>query len=130
FHEFCCPIWNGEKPAGGKEVVVSRSCTQNKIMAVFYGTELEELDDEKSGISNKRPLSIEEQVVTDERGRRRFHGAFTGGFSAGYFNTVGSKEGWEPKQFRSSRSERSEKFDYKPEDFMDEEVHFLLIISV
>lgn len=32
-------------------------------------------------------------MVTDERGRRRFHGAFTGGFSAGYFNTVGSKEG-------------------------------------
>jgi hypothetical protein len=28
------------------------------------------------------------QTVTDEKGRRRFHGAFTGGFSAGYFNTV------------------------------------------
>ena len=28
--------------------------------------------------------------VTDEQGRRRFHGAFTGGFSAGYYNTVGS----------------------------------------
>ena len=31
--------------------------------------------------------------VRDEQGRRRLHGAFTGGFSAGYFNTVGSKEG-------------------------------------
>lgn len=31
--------------------------------------------------------------VTDEEGRRRFHGAFTGGYSAGYYNTVGSKEG-------------------------------------
>lgn len=31
--------------------------------------------------------------VRDEQGRRRFHGAFTGGFSAGYYNTVGSKEG-------------------------------------
>lgn len=31
--------------------------------------------------------------VTDEEGRRRFHGAFTGGFSAGFYNTVGSKEG-------------------------------------
>lgn len=41
----------------------------------------------------KRPIPVHEQVVTDERGRRRFHGAFTGGFSAGYFNTVGSKEG-------------------------------------
>lgn len=34
-----------------------------------------------------------EQEVYDEQGRRRLHGAFTGGFSAGYFNTVGSKEG-------------------------------------
>lgn len=32
-------------------------------------------------------------MVKDEKGRKRFHGAFTGGFSAGYFNTVGSKEG-------------------------------------
>jgi len=31
--------------------------------------------------------------VRDEEGRRRFHGAFTGGFSAGFYNTVGSKEG-------------------------------------
>ncbi|KAI6097687.1 hypothetical protein EDD16DRAFT_1667733 [Pisolithus croceorrhizus] len=31
-------------------------------------------------------------AVRDEKGRRRLHGAFTGGFSAGYFNTVGSKE--------------------------------------
>uniref|UniRef100_A0A915PBV7 G-patch domain-containing protein n=1 Tax=Setaria digitata TaxID=48799 RepID=A0A915PBV7_9BILA len=88
---------------------------------VVYGTELEELDDEKSGVSNKRPLAIEEQVVKDEMGRRRFHGAFTGGFSAGYFNTVGSKEGWVPKKFRSSLDERGEKIEYKPEDFMDEE---------
>ena len=44
--------------------------------------------------------------MTDERGRRRFHGAFTGGYSAGYFNTVGSKEGWAPSTFKSSRSGR------------------------
>ena len=31
--------------------------------------------------------------VRDEEGRRRFHGAFTGGYSAGYYNSVGSKEG-------------------------------------
>jgi hypothetical protein len=34
--------------------------------------------------------------VKDDKGRRRLHGAFTGGFSAGYFNTVGSKEGSSP----------------------------------
>lgn len=41
----------------------------------------------------KRPIPVHEQIATDDRGRRRFHGAFTGGFSAGYFNTVGTKEG-------------------------------------
>ncbi|CAI5974933.1 unnamed protein product [Closterium sp. NIES-65] len=33
-----------------------------------------------------------QQEARDDEGRRRFHGAFTGGFSAGYFNSVGSKE--------------------------------------
>ncbi|MCP9259340.1 hypothetical protein DINM_002292 [Dirofilaria immitis] len=88
---------------------------------VVYGTELEEFNDGTGNVSNIRPLGIEGQVVKDEKGRKRFHGAFTGGFSAGYFNTVGSKEGWIPKKFRSSRDERSDKIDYKPEDFMDEE---------
>ncbi|OZC11650.1 hypothetical protein X798_01513 [Onchocerca flexuosa] len=60
---------------------------------VIYGTELEEVSDGTNSISNTQPLRIEEQVVKDEKGRKRFHGAFTGGFSAGYFNTVGSKEG-------------------------------------
>ena len=45
------------------------------------------------------------QEPTDAEGRRRFHGAFTGGFSAGYFNTVGSAEGWAPSSFRSSRAD-------------------------
>ncbi|KAJ3717704.1 hypothetical protein C8R42DRAFT_697566 [Lentinula raphanica] len=61
------------------------------------------------------------QEVRDEKGRRRLHGAFTGGFSAGYFNTVGSKEGWTPQTFVSSRSDRAKKKAAKPEDFMDEE---------
>lgn len=38
-------------------------------------------------------VPVWKQEARDEQGRRRFHGAFTGGFSAGYFNTVGSKEG-------------------------------------
>ncbi|KAF8579945.1 DUF1604-domain-containing protein [Ramaria rubella] len=61
------------------------------------------------------------QEVRDEQGRRRLHGAFTGGFSAGYYNTVGSKEGWTPSTFSSSRSERAFKKQAKPEDFMDDE---------
>ena len=33
------------------------------------------------------------ETYRERRERQRFHGAFTGGFSAGYYNTVGSKEG-------------------------------------
>ena len=63
-----------------------------------------------------------EQAVTDEKGRAlRFHGAFTGGFSAGYFNTVGSKEGWTPSVFVSSRSSRGDRKQQRPEDYMDTE---------
>lgn len=51
-------------------------------------------------------LPVWEQTPVDAEGRRRFHGAFTGGFSAGFFNTVGSAEGWQPKTFVSSRSNR------------------------
>ncbi|XP_028400200.1 G patch domain-containing protein 1-like [Dendronephthya gigantea] len=69
----------------------------------------------------KKSLPVHEQYATDSDGRRRFHGAFTGGFSAGYFNTVGSKEGWTPSTFVSSRAKRLESSRQKPEDFMDDE---------
>lgn len=82
------------------------------------------------GLDSKRDANeykpVWQQEVLDEQGRRRFHGAFTGGYSAGYFNTVGSKEGWTPGTFRSSRKNKSEGEDKgrvgtRPEDFMDEE---------
>eukprot|EP00960_Hanusia_phi_P035775 751940-Hanusia_phi.AAC.1 len=62
---------------------------------------------------------VEQQEVADTDPKRRFHGAFTGGFSAGYFNTVGSKEGWTPSTFVSSRSNRAKYSEQKKEDFMD-----------
>ena len=46
------------------------------------------------------------QEVVDSEGRQRFHGAFTGGWSAGYYNTAGSAEGWAPSTFKSSRADR------------------------
>eukprot|EP00629_Pelagomonadales_sp_RCC1024_P007186 CAMPEP_0119264900 /NCGR_PEP_ID=MMETSP1329-20130426/3856_1 /TAXON_ID=114041 /ORGANISM="Genus nov. species nov., Strain RCC1024" /LENGTH=250 /DNA_ID=CAMNT_0007264693 /DNA_START=184 /DNA_END=933 /DNA_ORIENTATION=- len=52
---------------------------------------------------------------------RRFHGAFAGGFSAGFHNTVGSAEGWTPATFSSSRSKRQKVADARPEDFGDAE---------
>lgn len=60
-------------------------------------------------------------MAKDAQGRRRFHGAFTGGFSAGFFNTVGSLEGWSPSEFRSTRADKAKGKAQKPEDFMDEE---------
>ena len=49
-----------------------------------------ETDDDVQREKNRKD---KDQYVLDKQGRRRFHGAFTGGFSAGYYNTVGSKEG-------------------------------------
>lgn len=68
---------------------------------------------------------VKADVVTDEQGRRRFHGAFTGGFSAGHFNTVGSVEGWTPKTFVSSRSQRAPRMEQRVQDLMDSEDGFL-----
>ena len=65
-----------------------------------------------------------QQVVTDDRGRKRLHGAFTGGFSAGYYNTVGSKEGWAPSTFVSSKGKKDGggvDAQQRVEDFMDAE---------
>ena len=62
-----------------------------------------------------------QQEVRDEQGRRRFHGAFTGGFSAGFYNTVGSAEGWTPTTFHSSRHQRTERKQQRIEDYMDDE---------
>ncbi|EPB80018.1 hypothetical protein ANCCEY_00841 [Ancylostoma ceylanicum] len=87
----------------------------------IYGTEFEELEEEEKGSISRKPAGIQDQIVTDENGRRRFHGAFTGGFSAGYYNTVGSKEGWTPQEFKSSRDQRAAKFQQRAEDLMDEE---------
>jgi G patch domain-containing protein 1 len=67
---------------------------------VFYGTKLYDEEGLATGTvptgsrpdpTTTRSLPVHQQVATDEQGRKRFHGAFTGGFSAGYYNTVGSK---------------------------------------
>ena len=74
--------------------------------------------------SSRALVSVREETVRDERGRRRFHGAFTGGFSAGHFNTVGSVEGFAPKSFKSARGGGGgggRKEASTPLDFMDED---------
>ncbi len=49
---------------------------------VTYGTPLPPLDPDVRDDGSYVP--VWKQEVTDERGRKRLHGAFTGGFSAGY----------------------------------------------
>ncbi|GAA6046564.1 hypothetical protein JCM3770_006211 [Rhodotorula araucariae] len=90
---------------------------------VSVGTALPALTDTKRDTNEFVPPW--EQKVFDEQGRRRFHGAFTGGFSAGYYNSVGSKEGWTPSTFKSSRSNRASQDKRSVADaakeFMDDE---------
>lgn len=96
---------------------------------VYYGTALEEEVESRAGQHSKavqdpsltKSLPVWKQEVTDAEGRRRFHGAFTGGYSAGFYNTVGSQEGWQPKTFKSSRDKRSGDRQQNVEDFMDED---------
>ncbi|XP_052872774.1 G patch domain-containing protein 1 homolog [Anopheles cruzii] len=85
-----------------------------------YGTQLPAF--EEDAVPSKKPIMVEDQIVLDSNGKRRFHGAFTGGFSAGYWNTVGSEEGWKPSEFKSSRLEKaSSRRQQQPMDFMDDE---------
>ena len=107
---------------------------------VVFGTPLPPLDPDVRDDGSYVP--VWKQEVRDERGQKRLHGAFKGGFSAGYvqflssafsnkltssryFNTVGSKEGWTPSTFVSSRANRNKDAakppQQRPEDFMDEE---------
>ncbi|KAK1407403.1 hypothetical protein QVD17_39019 [Tagetes erecta] len=96
---------------------------------VFFGTPIEREEDtisrKKKSIAEAsgqlRTLVPWKQEVRDEEGRRRFHGAFSGGFSAGYFNTVGSKEGWTPQTFTSSRKNRAEIKQQDLSNFLDED---------
>jgi len=96
----------------------SRAAFESDTSLVFYGTPLPPNDPDARDDGSFVPLW--KQEATDERGRKRFHGAFTGGFGAGYHNTVGSKEGWTPAAFVSSRSNRAN-LKQRAEDFMDDE---------
>ncbi|KAK9795492.1 hypothetical protein WJX73_006570 [Symbiochloris irregularis] len=94
----------------------------------FYGQPLEEEVESKGqyamavqDASQTKSLPVWQQEVTDAQGRRRFHGAFTGGYSAGFFNTVGSLEGFTPSQFKSNRGDRAQAESRTAQDFMDED---------
>jgi len=97
---------------------------------------LAEFLEPSSSITSSLPVALSsgkrrrrEGEIYDKEGRRRLHGAFTGGFSAGYFNTVGSEEGWQSQgAFVSRRSDKNlgatkarSVMQQRVEDFMDEE---------
>jgi hypothetical protein len=94
-----------------------------------YGTPIEREEEMTAGHKMKMALDAGQmrrlppwkQEVTDKEGRRRFHGAFTGGFSAGFYNTVGSKEGWAPRTFMSSRKKRAEVKGQTVYSFLDDD---------
>ncbi|KAJ3692470.1 hypothetical protein LUZ60_012820 [Juncus effusus] len=95
---------------------------------VFFGRPIEREEDTSSrkrkavaDAGSLRALPTWKQEVRDEEGRKRFHGAFTGGFSAGFYNTVGSKEGWTPQTFTSSRKNRAEPKKQSIYNFLDED---------
>lgn len=94
--------------------------SSEKAKAAAMGLSSGQLED-LGPISASRAVAARVNEVRDEQGRQRFHGAFTGGFSAGYFNTVGSKEGWKPSTFVSSKSARGAVHRQNVRDFMDEE---------
>lgn len=71
--------------------------------------------------TSKTNKPVWEQEARDDSGQRRFHGAFTGGFSAGYHNTVGSEEAWTPASFVSSRTSKAKRVEQTVDSFMDDE---------
>eukprot|EP00798_Chlamydomonas_sp_ICE-L_P006638 gene6638-3295_t len=109
--------------------MVDHGASSDEDDYVFYGTALQDEAETWSGSRRKpvvdagaaRALPVWKQEVTDEEGRRRLHGAFTGGFSAGYYNTVGSAIGFEPSTFKSSRSDRNKFEQQGLEAFLDED---------
>ena len=56
---------------------------------------------------------------TKDQRPERLHGAFTGGFSAGHFNTVATPGGWRPTENVNTEEYGSQNL----EDFMDEQDH-------
>ncbi|KAJ6261248.1 hypothetical protein Dda_3916 [Drechslerella dactyloides] len=89
---------------------------------LIYGTPFEAPDPKSR--DKDAFLPAWKQEVVDERGRKRLHGAFTGGFSAGTLRLTPihpPRVRWTPSTFTSSRGNRAKITALKPEDFMDED---------
>lgn len=78
-----------------------------------------------SSTSSGQPLfNKRTNRVTDDQGRTKFRGAFSGALTAryvAYHGTVGSKEGFTPVEWQSSRSRRTQISQQNVTMFMDDE---------
>ncbi|KAI6655103.1 G patch domain-containing protein 1 [Oopsacas minuta] len=87
----------------------------------YYGVPLETGEDSLV-TRGRKAAGLKDKAIDPKTGKLiRFHGAFTGGFSSGYYNTVSTKEGWTPSQYFSTREQRSDNVRQQPEDYMDDE---------
>eukprot|EP00913_Durusdinium_trenchii_P012190 g11449.t1 len=107
-------VWHG--PTHEFQVVRWKAIGRN-LAGCYHLDDLGKRSKRERYVEVKRP----DGTIAKARGERTFYGAFEGGFSAGYWNTVGSKEGWEPASFSSSRSKRHADAAPRVEDYMDEE---------
>ena len=92
----------------------------------FLGTPFE--DSKETTLTGRGLLPWEQKVADEKTGKRKFHGAFTGGFQAGYKNTCGSETGFTPAQFTSSRRSRQQ-VTQDVKQFMDDEDEMEIVIG-
>ncbi|KAJ2722359.1 hypothetical protein GGI07_003383 [Coemansia sp. Benny D115] len=82
---------------------------------IFIGTPL-------PNEQEQRNIQRLQQSTWDGKPKDYSRDAFKGGYTAGYYGTVGSKEGWAPTaSFVSSRDNRAKYQGMRVEDYMDEE---------
>ncbi|KAJ2348557.1 hypothetical protein GGF43_004548 [Coemansia sp. RSA 2618] len=101
----------------------------DRVDFIHVGTEF------PSAQEQLRRRQREQRGLGDDKPKCYSRDAFKGGFSAGYFGTVGSKDGWKPTaEFVSSRNNRAQLRALRPEDFMDAEdiadLHAARVVTV
>ncbi|KAJ2715299.1 hypothetical protein H4R19_001282, partial [Coemansia spiralis] len=100
-----------ERPAG------VATDAANRFDYIYVGTRLPSAQEQ-----SRREAKRRRGYPDDDKPKGYSRDAFKGGFSAGYFGTVGSKDGWQPAtEFVSSRGSRRQVQQMRPEDFMDAE---------
>eukprot|EP00928_Gymnodinium_smaydae_P014788 TRINITY_DN15435_c2_g2_i1.p1 TRINITY_DN15435_c2_g2~~TRINITY_DN15435_c2_g2_i1.p1 ORF type:complete len:789 (+),score=194.66 TRINITY_DN15435_c2_g2_i1:68-2434(+) len=115
--------------AAGRFGAAANSALEEAGSGAFLGQAISRYDVDELDELGKQPrrekfveVRRPDGTVAKSRGERTFYGAFTGGFSAGYWGTVGSKEGFQPASFVSSRSKRDDAEAVRRiEDIMDDE---------